>query len=134
MTLAPGAMEAISAVKTGTPGMLSSMMAVTMLLQSQAESTIALALGTRNSLTWSFCLAGSNSPEVMRTSEPRRWRSTRRVSPISLKKGLVSVRKETAMRGLGLSVEADLDLSRSQLVTKSREKQISSFAIVRIGV
>src|SRR4051812_48803018 len=38
------------------------------------------------------------------------------VSPISLKKGLVRVRRETPMSGLGLSELADLFLSRSQAV------------------
>ena len=66
-TLAPSARLAMSAVKTGMPALLASMMAVPTALESAGVRMMALTFCAMKSFTWVRCFAGSNSALVTMT-------------------------------------------------------------------
>ena len=95
-TFTPGARQAISAVKTGMPAALASWMAGPIARESQGQSTIGRDLLDDEVLDL-ILLPGH--VEVAADDDRRRSRASSpsavKVSPITLKNGLVSVSTET---------------------------------------
>src|SRR5947207_1917650 len=87
----------MSTVRTGIPAALASRITGPIAFESHGLRTMAETFLTMKSFTWLLCRPGSLSPLTTMASYPCFFPSAVMLSPMTLKKGLSRVRRETPM-------------------------------------